>query len=257
MRVASAFPPVARQWHVGRRSPLTVAGAAAALRHRPRLLAPRSLFTRRDPREPQTGTVTRPDRSSARSELSTDYESAREFDLACMLAQPATRHACAPTAAQKQNARESADEVEQQRFAAHGDEIERAGEQQAEHGKQRAAHAAGSSCRPASRVADLALRLPSSSRRLAPPAAPPGAPGSASAPRPRTGRARSRSTTSYHRTWWHRKDSRPATGRRTSPAGATGTRRRTASTSSGCRRRRQPGSRSAAPSTARTARAGC
>jgi hypothetical protein len=43
MRVASTFPPVARQWLLGRRSPLTVAGAAAALR---RSLAPRSLFTR-------------------------------------------------------------------------------------------------------------------------------------------------------------------------------------------------------------------
>jgi len=31
-RIASAFPPVARQWHGRRRSPLTVAGAAAALR---------------------------------------------------------------------------------------------------------------------------------------------------------------------------------------------------------------------------------
>ena len=75
--------------------------------------------------------------------------------------------------------------------------------------------------------------------------------------RPRTGRARSRSTTSHHTTWWRRKDSPPATGRRTSPPGATGTPPRTASTSSACRRRWRPGSRSAARSRARTARAAC
>jgi hypothetical protein len=40
MRIASAFPPVARQWLLGRRSPLTVAGAAAALRGQPRTAFP-------------------------------------------------------------------------------------------------------------------------------------------------------------------------------------------------------------------------
>jgi len=39
-RIASAFPPDARQWLWGRRSPLTVAGAAAALRSKPRTAFP-------------------------------------------------------------------------------------------------------------------------------------------------------------------------------------------------------------------------
>src|SRR5262245_1548734 len=53
------LPAVLRQWLLGRRSPLTVAGAAAALR---RNLAPRSLFTRRGRLDPGE-TVTREDRS--------------------------------------------------------------------------------------------------------------------------------------------------------------------------------------------------
>jgi len=68
LRLAPAFPPAARQWHLGRCSPLTVAGAAAAWR---RDLAPRSLFTRprryRRGREPSRGC----DRSKARAQLST------------------------------------------------------------------------------------------------------------------------------------------------------------------------------------------
>src|SRR5262245_41623083 len=68
MRIASAFPPKIRQWHLGRRSPLTVAGAAAALRGS--LLAPRSLFTRRA----RTATAAGPSRASIEAKRRLDCQ---------------------------------------------------------------------------------------------------------------------------------------------------------------------------------------
>ena len=157
MRVASAFPPVARQWHEGRRSPLTVAGAAAALRHRQGFLAPRSLFTRRHPESRQRDRHA-PTIEAAQAELSTDYEGS-EFDLACMLARrPRSRFAPRPLRS-RTRARERR-EVEQQRLAAHGDEIERAGEQRGPAAANSARRTPpGSSCRAASALAEIGLRL--------------------------------------------------------------------------------------------------
>jgi hypothetical protein len=83
VRVASAFPPIARQWLLGRRLPLTVAGAAAALRSK--TLAPRSLFTRQAPQGDRTGTVTRGQRSKGDARLSTGCFHA-PTDCACLMA---------------------------------------------------------------------------------------------------------------------------------------------------------------------------
>ena len=79
MRVASAFPPVARQWHLGRRSPLTVAGAAAALRSKPSHRVP---FSPAAARKAPDGTVTRADRSKRSRSCQQDARSRRRFALA-------------------------------------------------------------------------------------------------------------------------------------------------------------------------------
>ena len=88
MRIASAFPPVARQWHLGRRSPLTVAGAAAALR--PKSLAPRSLFTRRSP----TGAATRPSRGRIEATRSGAVNCLRERRILCACALAERQRCC-------------------------------------------------------------------------------------------------------------------------------------------------------------------